>query len=96
MNTPEEVASELAEKTRQLRLSRTWKQSTLAERAGISLASLRRFEQTGQISLKSLLRLFFAFGRLDDLDTLLQPPQAGSIRELEAKSSKSQKQRGTR
>ncbi len=93
--TPEEVALTLAKRMQQLRLLRVWKQSSLARRAGISLASLRRFEQTGQISLKGLLRLSFVLGRLSDFDTLLEPPPASSIEELAAQFTKPRRKRGT-
>ena len=96
LETPEGVAAALAERCRDLRLVRKWKQSTLAERAGVSLASLRRFEQTGRVSLKSLLRLSFALGRLGDFDSLLQPPPADSIEALERVTSKPQVKRGVR
>ncbi|HDZ11497.1 MAG TPA: XRE family transcriptional regulator, partial [Bacteroidetes bacterium] len=78
LETPEETARELAAKVRKVRLARKWKQSTLADRAGVSLASLRRFEQTGQISLKNLLLLAFALGRLDNFASLFQQSKAGS------------------
>jgi transcriptional regulator with XRE-family HTH domain len=94
LQTPEEMADELARKMRKLRLSRNWKQSTLATRSGVTLASLRRFEHSGQISLNSLLRLAFALDRLDDFAGLLHQPGAGSIRELESMSSQSGAQRG--
>lgn len=96
MVTPEQVAVELAGRVRQLRLARKWKQETLAERAGISLASLRRFEQAGRISLKSLLRLSLALGRLSDYELLLKPPKAASIAELEAMSAAPRRKRGSR
>ena len=82
--TPEDTAQQLAKKVRALRLARNWKQATLAERSGVTLASLRRFERTGLASLQNLLKLAFALGRLDDFEPLLQPPDAGSIAELEA------------
>lgn len=96
LHTPEETAHALAGKVRQLRLARKWKQATLAERSGVSLGSLRRFEQTGQISLSSLLRLSFALGRLDGFEHILTPPEATSIRELEAMSVEQTPKRGTR
>lgn len=95
LRAPEEVARGVAQRARQLRLIRKWKQSTLALRSGVTVASLRRFESTGYISLKSLLRIAFALGQLDDFETLLQPPEAGSIRELEALSVPSKPKRGT-
>ena len=96
INSPEEIADQLAEKIRALRLSRKWKQSTLATRSGVSLPSLRRFEQSGQISLKSLLCLAFTLGRLDEFASILQPPAATSIRELEAVSTPHQTKRGSK
>jgi HTH-type transcriptional regulator / antitoxin HipB len=94
--TPEEVARDLAGKVRQARLARNWRQSTLAERSGVTLASLRRFERTGQISLNNLLKISFALGRLDDFGPLLRVPEAGSVRELEARVSMPKPKRGTR
>ena len=94
--TPEEVALRLAEHTRRLRLNLKWKQSTLAERAGVSLPTLRRFERTGLISLKHLLRLAFALGRVDDFWTLLEPSVAGSIKELEANEAAVGRKRGVK
>lgn len=94
--TPEETAQSLAEKIRALRLARNWKQATLAERSGVTLASLRRFERTGQASLQNLLKLAFAMGRLDDFEQLLQPPDAGSIAELEAANDIHKPKRGSK
>ena len=95
MVTPEHVGKDLAGRVRQLRLMRRWKQVTLAERAGVSLPSLRRFEQTGQISLKSLLRLSFTLGRLPDFEGLLQPPPGDSIAALEAMATTRHRKRGS-
>ena len=83
LNTPEELSLQLAKKVRQRRLAIGWKQQTLAERSGVSLPSLRRFEKTGLISLKSLLNLTFALGQLDDFSKLFQTPAASSIKDLD-------------
>jgi len=94
LQTPEQVSQSLAARIKALRLARGWKQITLAERSGVSLASLRRFEESGRISLQSLLGLAFALNRLDDFDTLLQPPPAASIAELEAAEKRPARKRG--
>ncbi len=94
--TPEDTAQQLAKKARALRLERNWKQVTLAERSGVTLASLRRFERTGLTSLQNLLKLAFAIGRLDDFEQLLQPPDAGSIAELEAAHEVHKPKRGSK
>jgi HTH-type transcriptional regulator/antitoxin HipB len=94
LTTPEQVSQTLAARIRALRLARGWKQSTLAKRSGVSLASLRRFEESGKVSLQSLLKLAFALNRLDDFDGLLQPPPASSIAELEAAEKRPPRKRG--
>jgi len=94
--TPEDTAQQLAKKIRELRLSRNWKQATLAERSGVTLASLQRFERTGKSSLQNLLKLIFAMGRLDDFEKLLHPPDAGSLAELEAANKVHKPKRGSK
>lgn len=94
LTTPEQVAKDLAARTRALRLEQGWKQTTLAERSGVSLASLRRFEESGRISLESLLDLAFALHRLDDFESLLKPPPARSIAELEEAEKRPERKRG--
>jgi HTH-type transcriptional regulator/antitoxin HipB len=94
LQTPEKVSQSLAARIKALRLARGWKQITLAERSGVTLASLRRFEESGKVSLQNLLDLAFALNRLDDFDTLLQPPPAASIAELEAAEKRPARKRG--
>lgn len=57
---------------RQLRLSGNLSQEVLAKRAGLSHASLKRFERTGQISLESLLKLALVLDVLEDFDLLFK------------------------
>lgn len=45
-------------------------QEGLAQRSGVSLGSLKRFEHTGQISLESLLKLALVLGCLDDFSAV--------------------------
>lgn len=92
--TPEETALNLASKLKSLRLMKKWKRSTLADRSGVTEASLRRFEQTGKISLNHFLKLIHALGRLDEAESLLSPPEIGSLNELRQKEKKISK-RGT-
>ena len=94
LRTPEQVSKDLAARAKALRLAKGWKQATLAERSGVTLASLRRFETSGQVSLQHLLKLAFALDRLDDFDALLQPPRASSLAELEAAEKPSVRRRG--
>lgn len=67
-HTPAEVRRSIADRLRDRRLSEGVTQRDLAERSGMSLGSLRRFEATGHIALDSLLRLALALGCLEDFD----------------------------
>jgi transcriptional regulator with XRE-family HTH domain len=50
-------------------------QEEMADRSGVSLGSLKRFENSGKISLDSLLKLMHLLGRLNEFDNLLIPKE---------------------
>ena len=80
--TPNEMEKLLAERFKVLRLQAGLKRTTLAQRAGVTVASLKRFESSGQVSLKNLLRLAHTVDRLPEFSGLFAPPQAVSLAEL--------------
>lgn len=99
ITTPEETERKLADRLREERLRLGWKQDTLARRSGVSVPTIRRYERTGRTSLRNLLRLCYALGRLDEFADLLSPPPASSIAELEARATaqgKGRRRRGVR
>ncbi len=96
LQSPAEVAADLAGRARALRLTRNWTRQTLAARAGVTLASLRRFETSGKASLELVLKVAYALDRLGEVDSLLRPPRARSIDELEAQSARPIRKRGRR
>lgn len=96
LKTPSELASELADRIRALRLARNWTRATLAARAGVTTASLKRFESTGKASLELVLEVALALGRLDELDGLFEPPGPESMAELEEQSRRPGRKRGRR
>ncbi|MFM8454915.1 MAG: helix-turn-helix domain-containing protein [Gammaproteobacteria bacterium] len=73
MMTPQEMQKAIALQLRALRLERNLSQQTLSERSGVSYGSLKKFEQTGQISLESLLKLALILGCMDDIKALFEP-----------------------
>jgi len=83
--TADEVAYALAARIRALRLQRGWTQVELAARAGMSVASYKRFEQTGAIAFESLLRAALALDRIGDFDALFQAPPFRTLDEAAAK-----------
>ncbi|UAJ12487.1 helix-turn-helix domain-containing protein [Glacieibacterium megasporae] len=82
LETVQELADGVAARLRSVRLDADLTQAGLAARSGVTLASLRRFETTGQIALESLIRLAQALGRDADIATLFVPPPAANLDEL--------------
>lgn len=70
LKTPTELMFETARKAKTLRLRDNLSQSGLAERSGVSLGSLKRFEKTGQISFESLLKIALSLNCLSDFNAL--------------------------
>jgi transcriptional regulator with XRE-family HTH domain len=68
LRSPEDVAVGLRDRFRQRRLDMNLSQSGLAERSGVNIHSLRRFEKTGRIALDSLLRMALVLNVLDDFE----------------------------
>lgn len=73
-------------------------QEGLANRSGVPLRSLRKFEQTGVISLESFLKLYMVLGGLEDIIKASAPKATdfSSIDDVLATSNKPTRQRGTR
>ena len=77
-----EINTEIADRIVWLRKRKKISQKELAVRAGVSLGSLKRFEQTGEISLKSLTMLAIALGVEGELDALFSEVPFESIEEI--------------
>ena len=88
--TQAEILQDIGARAKSARLRENMSRKTLAEKAGVAEASLKRFETTGHISLSSLVQLLTALDRLSELDELLAEQAPLSIREL----SDTKRQRG--
>jgi transcriptional regulator with XRE-family HTH domain len=71
--TTEEWERRLGEAGRQLRLRAKLTQADLAERANVSLSSVKHFEAGKGSSLATVVRLARALGRADWLESLAPP-----------------------
>lgn len=88
----------LQDQTRRQRLILQMTQQELAERSGVSLPSLRKFEQKGLISLESFLKLHLVLGGLEKIVQALQAEQPvfTSLDEVLAANNRKIRQRGRR
>jgi transcriptional regulator with XRE-family HTH domain len=77
------------------RMLRDITQKELSERSQVPLATLRKFEQTGQISLQSFFKIIWVLDCLEDVLNALkeEPENFKSMDELLAKKNIKKKQR---
>lgn len=74
--SPSKAQQKIAHNIREKRLAMELTQEGLAERSGVPLATLRKFEQKGLISLESLLKLLLVVGGIEELIDALKPPKS--------------------
>ena len=87
----------ITENTRSKRLHLNLTQSGLAERSGVPVATLRKFEQTGAISLESFLKIQMVLGGLNNIVAATDiKEEFNSIDEVLADSQKTLRKRGSR
>ena len=70
--TYDEKQMEIAKRFIAIRKSKKVSQQRLSFLSGVSYASIRRFEKSGDISLASLVKLALALRLYDDLDNLFK------------------------
>lgn len=92
--TPREVAVHIAKVAREKRLSLNLSQHSLADRSGVSLGVLKRFEHTGKISLESLLKLALVLGNLLEFMELYKPKPLDQISSLDEILNQKYRKRG--
>ena len=79
---PGEVLLEIAKRESNIRKQKKISQNELAKMTGVSLGSIQRFEQTGKISLESLVKIAFALHCEKDFDSLFSHRGYTSLKEV--------------
>lgn len=77
-----EINNDIAQKIVRLRKRKKITQKQLAARSGVSLGSLKRFEQSGEISLQSLTKIAIALDVENELEDLFNNVTFASIEEV--------------
>ncbi|SED93564.1 Helix-turn-helix domain-containing protein [Rhizobiales bacterium GAS191] len=82
LNSPGEVIRSVASRAKDRRLREGLTQQALADRSGVSFGSIKRFERTGEISLRGLVQVAFALGVQGDFEGLFQPIPFATLDEV--------------
>jgi transcriptional regulator with XRE-family HTH domain len=91
---PAGLAKLLAQRVRSRRLAGELSQAALSRHSGVSLGSLKRFETTGEISLKHLLMLAVALGAGGEFINLFPERPYQNLDDLLTQQTKPFRKRG--
>jgi transcriptional regulator with XRE-family HTH domain len=95
LSTPQELAAAIGARVRRLRLAKQMRQTDLARRARVSVATVGRFEATGEASFAAVLRIATALGVEQALLDVFAP-RPRSIAELEGTNDQPVRKRARR
>jgi transcriptional regulator with XRE-family HTH domain len=94
--TPDQMMRSISQRVRERRLEKNLSQKTLASRSGLTFASYRRFETSGEISLRSLVMIALALDMTTEFETLFSTPTYQSIEQLLNLEQSPKRKRGAR
>lgn len=79
--TEASITEKLIKRVKLRRKELKYTQQELAKRSGVSYASIRRFETTGDISLASLIKIAHAMNCLEDFNNLFKYEQITNLKD---------------
>ena len=85
----------IAERVKERRLERNLTQKAFAKRAGVGYDAYRKFEQTGEITLRNLVLCAIALDEVDGFTELFVKKSYQSLDELLKTKEIKQRKRGT-
>jgi transcriptional regulator with XRE-family HTH domain len=94
--TSEQIESVLCEQLANIRLTSNLTQADLAQRAGVSLPTIKRMEKGAGISLNTFIRVLQALGLSGNLTTLLPDPTIRPMERVAARGTERKRSRPKR
>ena len=79
---PETYLTDIAQREKALRKKMKLSRKELSEKSNVSYGSLKRFEETGNISLTSLVKLAIALDSAADFDSIFRTKKPTRIEEI--------------
>jgi len=79
-----DLQSKIAAKSKERRLANNLSRRTLADKSGVTQASIKRFETSGEVSLANLLNIAFALNCTREFEALFDPKAPDSIAALQS------------
>ena len=78
----DDIARMLADDFRKRRIEKNMTREQVAEKSGVAVSNIVRFEQKGLISLKNLIALAMAMGYTSEVKNIFNQPKYSTMEEL--------------
>ena len=82
LDNQDDIAKGIADDFRRRRIEKNITRDQLAERSGVAVSNIVRFEQKGLISLRNLISLAMALGYTSELKNVFAEPKYSTMEEL--------------
>jgi transcriptional regulator with XRE-family HTH domain len=82
-NNPDEIAMDIAHDFRRRRIEKNLTREQVADRSGVAISNITRFEQKGLISLKNLIGIALALGYTSEIKGVFSQPKYSTMEELQ-------------
>lgn len=82
LDNADDIAKALADDFRKRRIEKNLTREQVAEKSGVALSNIIRFEQKGLISLKNLICLAMSMGYTSEVKSIFTEPKYSTMEEL--------------
>lgn len=82
LSDTDDIAVQIANDFKRRRIERNLTREQVAEKSGVAISNLARFEQKGMISLKNLINIAMALGYTSEIKAIFSAPKYDTMEEL--------------
>ena len=82
LDNADDIAKALAEDFRKRRVEKNLTREQVAEKSGVAVSNIVRFEQKGLVSLKNLISIAMAMGYTSEVKNIFSEPKYSTMEEL--------------
>ncbi|HBN46653.1 MAG TPA: XRE family transcriptional regulator [Prevotella sp.] len=81
-DNPDEIAMEIAHDFRRRRIEKNLTREQVADKSGVAVSNITRFEQKGLISLKNLIGIAMTLEYTSEIKNIFSQPKYSTMEEL--------------
>lgn len=82
-DNPDEIGKDIASDFRKRRIEKNLTREDVADKSGVAVSNIVRFEQKGLISLRNLIGIAIALGYTSEIKNIFAQPKYSTMEELQ-------------